>query len=138
MTVTIADVPGIIKNSFEKKGLGIEFLRHCGRVKMFAFVLDMSEIAKNSPLEQLEILRSEIGKYDSTMLEKPYMIIANKNDTLYSNEKIELLRNTLENVDILDVSGRNAVNLDKLVVHLRENVVDVAENRDASVESDDL
>lgn len=63
-SVRVADIPGLVENSFEKKGLGIEFLRHCTRVKLFAFVLDMGPESKVSPLDQFRILRSEIGKYD--------------------------------------------------------------------------
>ena len=136
--VTIADVPGIIKNSFEKKGLGIEFLRHCGRVKMFAFVLDMSEFATHPALEQLEILREEMGKYDEKLLAKPYMVIANKADTINSDKKTDELTEKLENIFILPASGQKSINIDKLVVHLREKVLETPENREANVESEFL
>lgn len=78
----LADIPGIVKGSFERKGLGIEFLRHCTRVKIFVFVLDMSNFATNSPREQLEILREEMRKYDVRLLDKPWFIVGNKNDTI--------------------------------------------------------
>jgi GTP-binding protein len=80
--IWVADIPGIVKGSFEKKGLGIEFLRHCTKVQIFVFVLDMSHFAINTPREQLEILREEIRKYDARLLEKPWLILANKCDTI--------------------------------------------------------
>lgn len=63
-------------------------MRHCTRVKIFVFVLDMSNFATHSPREQLEILREEMRKYDVRLLDKPWFIVGNKNDTIGAEEKI--------------------------------------------------
>jgi GTPase involved in cell partitioning and DNA repair len=42
----------------------------------------MSNFATHSPREQLEILREEMRKYDVRLLDKPWFIVGNKNDTI--------------------------------------------------------
>lgn len=63
---SIADIPGIIKDAHQNKGLGLEFLRHIQRTKVLVYVLDISS---DSPLmEQYVTLREELRHYDPTLL----------------------------------------------------------------------
>lgn len=77
----IADIPGIIEGAHMNKGLGHEFLRHIERTKMLVFVLDASGIDGRTPAEDYAVLRSELEKYDSKLLNLPYLVVLNKADT---------------------------------------------------------
>jgi len=40
---TVSDIPGIIEDSYLGKGLGLEFLRHIERCKIFVYFLSAQE-----------------------------------------------------------------------------------------------
>lgn len=73
----LADIPGIIEGASEGKGLGHKFLKHIERTKMlFHFIAVDSE----NPLEDYEIIRGELGKFNPELLKKEEWIIVSKAD----------------------------------------------------------
>lgn len=91
--ILIADIPGIIKNAHQNKGLGLAFLKHIERTSALVFVIDVCPDEEDrSPLEDFNILRSEIGMYNPEMLEKPFLVALNKSDKEGSQEQIEAFR----------------------------------------------
>ncbi|EKE20521.1 MAG: hypothetical protein ACD_7C00541G0003 [uncultured bacterium] len=73
----LADIPGIIEGASEGKGLGIKFLKHIERTKiLFHFISADSE----NPLEDYEIIRGELGKFNPELLKKDEWIIISKSD----------------------------------------------------------
>jgi GTP-binding protein len=84
----IADIPGIIEGSSAGKGLGIKFLRHIERTKiLFHFISAES----NSPVKDYKTIRSELGKYNKNLLEKPEYLFLSKSDILSPKELKEKL-----------------------------------------------
>lgn len=77
----IADIPGIIENAHQDRGLGLEFLRHIERTKLLIFVLDASGIDGRTPSSDFRILRQEISAYNPELLDRPYLVALNKIDT---------------------------------------------------------
>ncbi|KAK2882384.1 hypothetical protein FQN49_000408 [Arthroderma sp. PD_2] len=57
---TIADIPGLIENAHQDKGLGLGFLRHIERAGILAFVLDLSA---GDAVAALKGLWNELGEY---------------------------------------------------------------------------
>lgn len=78
---TIADMPGIIEGAHAGRGLGLRFLRHIERTRMLVYVVDL---AGGQPAEDLGQLRSEVGQYDATLLERPGLVVLNKTDLVES------------------------------------------------------
>jgi GTP-binding protein len=73
----LADIPGLIENASEGKGLGIKFLRHIERTRvLFHFVSAESD----DPARDYAIVRKELGLYNKTMLKKPEYVILSKID----------------------------------------------------------
>jgi len=85
-SVIIADMPGLIEHASEGKGLGIEFLKHIERTKLLAYVVDASgfEIA---PGEAIDVVRKEIGQYNSELLDRDSILVFNKMDLLGFSEE---------------------------------------------------
>lgn len=60
--ISIADIPGLIKDAHKDKGLGLGFLRHVERAHVLAFVVDLSA---GSAVESLNALWSELGQFET-------------------------------------------------------------------------
>ncbi|KAJ1548105.1 Mitochondrial ribosome-associated GTPase 2 [Nowakowskiella sp. JEL0078] len=76
-TMTIADIPGIVRGAHSNVGLGHTFLRHIERSKLLTYVVDVSV---EKPWEDWLILRDELESYLPGLSLKPSVIIANKSD----------------------------------------------------------
>ncbi|MCX6957121.1 MAG: GTPase ObgE [Verrucomicrobiae bacterium] len=77
---TVADIPGLIEGASENRGLGHEFLRHIMRCRCLFFVLDMAGSEGRNPHDDFKALRKELEFYDPSLLEVPWIVIANKMD----------------------------------------------------------
>ncbi|MEK7150915.1 MAG: GTPase ObgE [Patescibacteria group bacterium] len=75
----LADIPGLIEGASSGKGLGIKFLRHVERTKIFFHF-----IAADSPrpATDYKTIRKELGIYNKTLLKKPEYIIVSRSDTV--------------------------------------------------------
>ena len=69
--ILIADIPGIIENAHENKGLGFSFLRHIERTSSLVFVIELAPYESRDPFEEFLMLRKELEEYNPQMLEKP-------------------------------------------------------------------
>ena len=88
----LADIPGIIEGASEGKGLGIKFLKHIERTKMlFHFIAADSE----NPIEDYEIIRGELGKFNPELLKKEEWVIVSKADEK-SPEEVKKIINKLK------------------------------------------
>jgi len=91
-TFVVADVPGLIEGAHEGHGLGHQFLRHVERTAVLVHVVDVSGASGRDPVEDLDIVRRELGLFTATMLDKPQLVVANKIDALDEPERLERLR----------------------------------------------
>lgn len=101
--IRIADVPGIIHDASNNRGLGLEFLRHIERTKALIFVLDASD----EPMEALTLLRTELNNYNKELLQKPSLILLNKCD-------IEGAKTSLDHEETLSISALEQSGLEPL------------------------
>lgn len=82
----IADIPGIIEGASLGRGLGIRFLKHIERTSCLFFILD----GDGMPYDyQLQILFSELAKYDINQIKKPFLISISKIDIPEVKEKVD-------------------------------------------------
>ena len=118
----IADIPGLIEGASEGKGLGHKFLRHIARTKMLMHCISCEH---DNPKEVYEVIRTELKKYDKTLLDKPEIILFTKKD-LISEDMIEarkkLFKKTHEHVfDLSIIDDKSIKELgDKLVKVLQK------------------
>jgi GTP-binding protein len=78
--MVIADIPGLIEGAADGRGLGHQFLRHIERARVMLLMLDLSPTALQSPAEQREILRRELGAYQPDLLERELVEVGTKSD----------------------------------------------------------
>ena len=78
--IVIADIPGLIEGAHENKGLGLEFLRHVDRTRLLIHVLSLESGDFDAIVEDFEVVRSEMRKYDPELDERPFFVAGNKLD----------------------------------------------------------
>lgn len=84
----VADIPGLIEGASEGRGLGHRFLRHVERTRVLCILLDLAALDGVSPEHQLEVLLTELGNYDPTLLERPRVVVGTKADSA-THEAVE-------------------------------------------------
>ncbi len=91
----MADIPGIIENAHQGKGLGLRFLRHIERNAVLLFVIpsDTEDINK-----EYDILLNEVSQYNEELIHKPKIIGISKSD-LIDDELKEMIISELD-VDV--------------------------------------
>ncbi len=91
----MADIPGIIENAHQGKGLGLRFLRHIERnsVLLFMVPIDSNDISK-----EYDILLNELKMYNPDLVDKPRILGISKCD-IVEDEYLDLIRPEIK-VDI--------------------------------------
>jgi len=91
----MADIPGIIENAHQGKGLGLRFLRHIERNSVLLFIvpIDSNDISK-----EYDILLNELKMYNPDLVDKPRILGISKCD-IVEDEYLDLIRPEIK-VDI--------------------------------------
>ena len=116
----MADLPGLIENASKGEGLGDKFLKHIERTRVIAHVIDMSGFEGRNPYEDYLLINKELKEFNSKLLEKPQIIIANKMDIEGAKEKLEEFKKKVKNIDIFEISALTNTGLQKVIDHLSE------------------
>lgn len=106
-SVTVADIPGLIKGAHENRGLGHAFLRHIERTKVLAYVVDLAAALDGRkgimPWEQLRDLVLELEYHQEGLSDKPSLVVANKIDEEGAEDVYEELQRRVRGVPIFPV-----------------------------------
>lgn len=108
--ISIADLPGLVKDAHQDFGLGHKFLKHIVRTKMLVFVIaaerliTMEREKGYSPIEILLMLIKEIELYDDHLLNKPAVLLLSKCDKPNSEYVYERFLEDVQRVKELDFS----------------------------------
>jgi GTP-binding protein len=115
--IFIADIPGIIENAHANKGLGFEFLRHIERTKLLLFILDASGIDGRNPSDDYRVLRQELKAFNPDLLERPFLVVLNKIDTLEAEEHIQDFKKqyALDEDTLFEISATEKLGIAPLV-----------------------
>ena len=116
------DIPGLIEGAHINKGLGHEFLRHITRCRSLLFVVDIAGSEMRDPIEDIEILRTEISQYDEDLAKRDWFIVANKMDLEESQENLQRLKQRFPKVTVLPLIAELGEGLEALKAELLERV----------------
>ncbi|OGZ65599.1 MAG: hypothetical protein A3C06_00655 [Candidatus Taylorbacteria bacterium RIFCSPHIGHO2_02_FULL_46_13] len=115
----LADIPGLIEGASVGKGLGIKFLKHVERTRVF-FHLVAADSA--DPLQDYATVRAELEGYNPALLEKQEYLFLSKTDTV-SKEKVKeifaefkKIGKKIEPISIID--GESLEMVKKVLNHL--------------------
>lgn len=90
--IVLMDLPGLIENTFQGKGLGTKFLKHALNAKVILHFLSLESENIN---EDYLLIRGEIEKMNETLGGLPEFIVLNKSD-LATEEKALEIKNSFE------------------------------------------
>jgi GTP-binding protein len=114
----LADLPGLIENAHKGSGLGIRFLKHIERCRLFLHVLDLT---RDDPYEDYVKINYELEMYNEELLKRPQIVVANKIDMPGTEEKLEVLKSKIKN-EIYVISAYERRNVDELLYHILEEL----------------
>lgn len=107
ISITVADIPGLIRGAHENRGLGHAFLRHIERTRVLAYVVDLAAALNGRkgipPWEQLKDLLLELEFYQEGLSDRPSIVVANKIDEDGAEAVYEELKQRVSGVQIFPV-----------------------------------
>ncbi|MEZ2685593.1 Obg family GTPase CgtA [Proteus vulgaris] len=92
----VADIPGLIEGAADGAGLGIQFLKHLERCRVLLHLIDIDPIDGSDPVENAQIIVSELEKYSEKLVQKPRWLVFNKVDLLDAEEAKEKAKAIVE------------------------------------------
>lgn len=121
-SITLADIPGLIKGAAQNVGLGHRFLRHIERSKILVYVIDLSS---NDPYLDFRTLQNELEEYCPGLSAKPSIIVGNKSDLAVSRENYQKLV-SLVDLPVVPVSAKEKKNITVLTDIMRKTLLDLS------------
>jgi GTP-binding protein len=120
-SIVFIDLPGIIEGASEGKGLGLLFLKHFQRAKIFLHLIDItSDYKKNYKIikKELEIYSKE---NNVDLLSKPELVVLNKID-MVDNKTITKVKNYFRSkgIEPIFISAYTKKNIDNLLFKVKE------------------
>lgn len=112
----VADLPGLIKGASLGEGLGDQFLKHIERTRVIAHIIDMSSFEGRNPYEDYMTINQELENFNSNILKKPQIILANKMDMPDSENNLKQFKSKVKDVDIYPISALTNEGVDEVLI----------------------
>jgi GTP-binding protein len=111
----VADIPGLIEGAHQGIGLGHEFLRHIERTRLLLHLVDIAGVDGRDPVRDVEIINSELVKYNERLALKPQILVANKIDLPAAIENLTKLKAAFPDQEIYSISAVTGQGIAELV-----------------------
>lgn len=95
----IADIPGVIAGAAEGAGLGTRFLKHLSRTHLLLHLVDMVPPDGSDPVEAIETIIHELGKFSPALTLRERWLVLNKCDQLMEDEQQAVLDDVVERLE---------------------------------------
>ncbi|KAK9734820.1 hypothetical protein RND81_04G165100 [Saponaria officinalis] len=126
VSITVADIPGLIRGAHENRGLGHDFLRHIERTKLLVYVVDLAAALGDRkgipPWEQLRDLITELEHYREGLSDRPSLLVANKTDEIGAEGVLEELHRRVQGFPIYPICAVLEEGIPELKAALRQLV----------------
>lgn len=115
----LADLPGLIEGASLGHGLGDQFLRHIERTRIIAHVIDFGGYSSRDAYDDYVIINNELKAFNSKIMDKPQIVIANKMDMPGAKERLDEFKKKAD-VFVYEVSAIKSIGLDKVAFKLAD------------------
>jgi GTP-binding protein len=114
---TLADVPGLVAGAHKGAGLGLRFLKHVERTRLFLFVVDLSG---DDPAGDLWTVREELRAYDPALARRGGLVAANKMDLPAARENLAAFQRAIADtgLEVWPVSALSGEGVSGLMLRL--------------------
>ena len=116
----VADLPGLIEGASLGEGLGDQFLKHIERTRIIAHIIDMSGYEGRDPYEDYQIINKELDQFNSNILKKPQIVIANKMDIEGAEANLKAFSKKVKGIEVYPISAINNSGIDVVLVKLAD------------------
>ena len=115
--LVVADIPGLIEGASKGAGLGLTFLRHVERTRLFIHLLDISSDPSRDPVEDFHRLNRELLAYEPGLQERVQLVAMNKIDLASVRERAKGWASAFEKLGypLHLLSGRTGEGVEELV-----------------------
>ena len=110
----LADIPGLIEGAHQGVGLGLEFLRHVERTRVFIHLVEPIPSDQTTPLDNYRAIRSELAQYHENLATRPEIVAVSKIELPEAEQIRQELAEQLE-IEVLGISAVTGVGLDQLM-----------------------
>lgn len=120
----IADIPGLVEGAHEGKGLGVKFLKHIERTRIFIHMLDLSPLTGREPLDDWKTVNKELAAFNPELSKRPQVVALNKIDITEAKESApELLKYFADrDIKVFAISAATGHGLTPLVNYIGNEV----------------
>jgi GTP-binding protein len=129
----VADIPGLVEGAHTGVGLGIQFLKHIERTKVFVHLIDVSGVSQRSPEEDFAAINNELKMYDQAhenkdgffpLSTRPQLVVFNKMDVLSADDLQRKINSFSKKTGIqpLVISAVSGKNIDSLILKISDYV----------------
>jgi len=91
-TFVVADIPGLIEGAHLGHGLGVQFLKHIERTRLLVHLVDVSDFSDRDPVDDFEVVMTELGGFSEDLVRKPMLVVATKLDSAQDPERVNSLK----------------------------------------------
>lgn len=115
----VADLPGLIENASEGVGLGIRFLKHLERCRIFLHFIDASN---DNLLNDYKVINKELENYNKELINRKQIIVINKIDLVDEDKLNQIKKEFKDDVYFISSVTKKGINelLDKLILELNK------------------
>ena len=129
----VADIPGLVKGAHEGVGLGIQFLKHIERTRLFIHLIDVSFASSGNPVQDYEDINFELQSYDEKnqgkegffpLKERPQLVVFNKIDTMRPDDLERLIRTFEKKTGVMPmaISAVTGKGIDSLILEVSNRI----------------
>lgn len=120
----VADIPGLVEGAHEGRGLGIKFLKHIERTRLFIHVIDLSPFTERDPVEDFRTVNAELKAFNPELSKRPQVVALNKIDITGTDERLPGLLKFFKGlgIKVFAVSAATGKGLGDLINHVGKEV----------------
>ena len=112
---TVADLPGLIEGASEGIGLGIRFLKHIEKTRVFLHLLDIQDPTHPDPKAAYNAIRKELKAYDPSFLKRPEILVLTKIDRPEVKAELKKVKKMFPKKKFLTISAATREGLEELM-----------------------